>query len=567
MRFATLPTAAVCLLACVLLVPACSGGGGGGNTPTSENGSGTPGGSSGGGGPAGESGGLIEAAPSADALDTQAAELLALAESAIDETTRTEIEAVVTGRVPAGRRAADYPTDTLAESWIAAAVDAFLSGDQDVALWAALRAYEADPDDPFVLSQLGFVLLYRGEREAAKGFLLRAYELDPEFAPTLFCLGYYYEGEGDVGRAVFFYTELVALHPDTPYFSFPLARALAAAGQGEAARAVLEPAAPALTGVPEAQQLLESLPAAPEGSTDPTSPPALPTGLGSQLAVAEIAAEFAACSASYLTSPEFQNAAQAAADMLEADQNTQAEFDDSAAAERECEMGCALRYGEGPEGDLCVADCRMAKCDRDQTIAKRGILWYLQYAYRWKAGYTGGVSNGGACLTDSYYRHEPQLTETQRAEIMSEIWNVQTEAFLGLRNVWENDVLATLDMYRTDAATACEYAEQAIEDFDPFALSGDYGEMCGIGACVKWNGTHMEISAGAGPYSFTLSGSYFEGFTGSFGRTVWSKGPADVGLFIRFDSRTHTSGFELQGSVTGPITGAKLEKKVALMPR
>ena len=142
------------------------------------------------------------------------------------------------------RRASDYPGETLGESWISAAVDALLSGGQDTALWCALRAYQADPH---VLSQVGFLLLYRDNPDEAKGFLLRAPELDPQFAPALISLGFLCEQAGDLGRATYSYRRLVAPHRETPHFGFPLARAYAAAGQGAAARAAPEPAAPVRT--------------------------------------------------------------------------------------------------------------------------------------------------------------------------------------------------------------------------------------------------------------------------------------------------------------------------------
>ncbi len=541
----------------------------GGGTPLAGGGGDGPSGSPGSGADTGT--GFFEPEPDATELAATAAGLLAGIEAGLDPALRAQVEAAVRARAPAGRSAADYPASSLAEAWVGAAVDAFFAGDQDTALWCALEGYGSGPDDPYVLSQLGFFLLYRGRIDEARDFLLRAYGLDPDYAPTLFGLGFAYEQAGDFGRATYYYRRLVALHPENPYFGYPLARAYAAAGELQAARAALEPVAPALSGIPEVQDLLEDLPPAPEGSTDPYAPPPVPSGLGNALGLSSVAAGFARCAEEYITSTHVLDAAEAAAALDAADQDTQAAFQDSSWAAGQCTADCWARWGSDPMVDACDAGCYAEQCARDLETARVGADTYVDRYTQWVAHYMVAVGNSQACLMGVYYRYRHLLSPTARADVLSQIWNLLTEADAGRLDVWRNDVLVTVAAYENDAATSCGDAQQAVEDIDPYDLlygqSGDQGELCGVGACIRWNGTQVTFDGGVGPYSLHLSGSYFTGFTGTFGRKVWSRGPATVSLFVRFDTRSNTSTLEIQGTVTGPITGLKAEQRVALTPR
>ena len=512
---------------------------------------------------------FLEPPPTQTELSERATSLLAAAEVRVDAATREVIEQVVVLRAGPARRAADDSTGVLGEAWAAAAVDAFLSGAQDTALWCILRGHEEAPSDPYVLSQLGFLLLYRGDTELAKGFLLRAYELAPDFAPVLFCLGFVYEQDGEPERASYFYRKLAATHPENPYFGYPLARSLAAAGQEAAARAALEPVAPALQGIPEVQELLERLPPVPEGSEDPGAAPSVPAGAGGQIGLSAVAAGFAACAQELLQDPYAQDVGDAGRAMDRADQETQARFQDSSWTAGECVGGCIERYGLSTVAEACEADCYLAQCERDAATAHEGSDAYVDAYARWVGLFMQMVGNKQACLMGVYYRNRSVLSPRDRDAVLSTIWNLLTEDDAGRYRVWE-DVVFTVEAYREDAAASCQSAQQALADWDPYDLlfghPADQGEMCGPGACIRWNGPRVELDGGVGPYSLQISGSYFDGFTGTFGREIWSRGPASVGVFVRFDSVRNTSGVELQGKVTGPVTGLELERRVALTP-
>ena len=542
---------------------------------TSPSDSGT--GDLGAGTPSGESGGdiaytaLVEPEPDQASLAAAAQELLGELERSVPGAVKEALRAEVQART-AGRRAPqEAERTTPADAWATLAAVAFLAMDQDTALWCALEAFGEAPDEPYVLSQVGFLLLYRGQPNRAKAFLLKAYHEAPDFPPALYNLGYVYETLGDPERAAYYYQALVAGAPENPYLAYPLARAYVAAGHPEAARPLLEHAAEAVPQVPEIRELLDSLPQAPG---DPPSGSAGWGGLDPGATVGLIDA-LTQCDMALLNDPDMKEAnriAGAFGDMFNFDQQVQDAFSQSSEWALECLNLCDTTAATDEAYVLCEAECYAAQCGRDSNIAHDGRGGYIALYADWYRYHARATNRWTGCALDAYFQRLPQLPERVRETVMDSIW----ERIWGFEETrleaWAEDVVPTTDSYDKQAASTCKQAQEAwsaasaVDLLHPTPV-GPWDSVCALGVCMSWDGRNANVTIDASSVFVQVSGNYHEGFTGTVGWKLWSKGPASTNLFVRFDSKQGITGASLEGKVAGPMGTTLLDRRISLTPR
>ena len=139
--------------------------------------------------------------------------------------------------VPFGNRQADARDLGLAYAELAPRGSAFAAGE-------ALRLLEAArqqlPDDPDVLTRLGYLYQAKGDAETAQQYYLRALTRDPDRAVAAANIGVFYAERGMLRQALDLWRNAFDKNPQLSAIGVNLGRALCGMGDADGARAALE---------------------------------------------------------------------------------------------------------------------------------------------------------------------------------------------------------------------------------------------------------------------------------------------------------------------------------------
>jgi Flp pilus assembly protein TadD len=138
--------------------------------------------------------------------------------------------------VPFGSRPPDARDLGLAYGEVALRGNAFAAREALTLLEAALRQ---SPDDPEVLTRLGYLYQARGDTNTAEKYYEQALERDPDRAVVAANLGVFYAGRGRLRQALDLWRNAFDRNPQLSEIGVNLGRALCGIGDTESARAVL----------------------------------------------------------------------------------------------------------------------------------------------------------------------------------------------------------------------------------------------------------------------------------------------------------------------------------------
>jgi hypothetical protein len=103
-----------------------------------------------------------------------------------------------------------------------------------------LESAQQHPDDPEVLTRLGFLYQSRGDLDTAQKYYERAFKLDPDRAVVANNLGVFYARGGMLTRSLELWRNVVDKNPHLSEIGVNLGVGLCAVGDAEAAKAVLQ---------------------------------------------------------------------------------------------------------------------------------------------------------------------------------------------------------------------------------------------------------------------------------------------------------------------------------------
>lgn len=138
--------------------------------------------------------------------------------------------------------------DPEAEAWTSMGAMALFTNSRELAVFAFLKAAEAEPDNPVTLSNAASMLLEVGYTEDARELLACSLYLYPTNATAVGNLGYSYAEDGDLPRAIDEYERAAELDANNPEWRYQAVQAALENGDRTRADDNLAELTPALLG-------------------------------------------------------------------------------------------------------------------------------------------------------------------------------------------------------------------------------------------------------------------------------------------------------------------------------
>ncbi|MBU4484935.1 tetratricopeptide repeat protein [bacterium] len=507
---------------------------------------------------------FVEDAPSAGAIAELQQSLLAEYEVKVNCNIHTEL-------APKGllgiKVLSDPPAD--AQEYLSLGAVAFTAGDLETAAWCYLSAFALAPDNPYVLSNIGFILNYLERHIEARLFLLYGYSIDDTLHTLLSNLGYSYESLGNYERAVYYYNKALMRYPSIAYLKFLLGRAFLGAKQYVLAGQFLTDAERILPNDADIQTALATL-AEEESSSDDPTPSIDPWSEGTDSNDGEkMMTEWMECYQQKILD-ERSSAAPPyivlGATIDQSEWETDSRFYVSGQKTPDCVTACGQ-----PINDLCEAMCYDAWCSRDTGILADGSR-KLENEYSNYYGAIGGLLDGyAACAFDVYYRYKNVKPSMFPKYVYDGTWSNIESAEEGRRDVG-NGVEETISSWNDYVASTCDGIPGMFEAIDWESVinppTNDINlctmEVMGTKVCFKSDGNTVTATGTVGPYSFTVSGTPFQPFQVTYGRVLYLHNGAEVSVMMKYNARQASPDVVLNGTVTSKVPNASYSKDIAL---